>query len=42
MDLDYQNSLLRPKPTLNQEQLKELERVSLNFHFYIKIKAAFQ
>ena len=45
INLDYKNSLLRLKPTSNQEKMKELEKgifkITLNFHNYIKIKAAF-
>ena len=29
INLDYKNSLLRLKPTPNQEKMKELERASL-------------
>ena len=29
INLDYKNSLLRPKPTSNQEKMKELEGASL-------------
>ena len=46
INLDYKNSLLRLKPTSNQEKMKELEKgifkITLNFHNYIKIKAAFK